>query len=184
MHNRQIDETQSSLATALRQGVMGGLIGGIAMAMIMMVVTALDGMGFLKPLYLIAATFHPAWAMQTAFSAGPILIGAMLHMMMSAAFGLVFAVGLALLRRSGMTTALWVGTGMVWGVMVLLVNQNIVLPIVDPAMATATSGLLVWWLLAHLMFGVVLGAIAASIRPASNVLATAPLRSQRMDATR
>jgi hypothetical protein len=44
---------------------------------------------------------------------------------------------------------------------VLLVNQNIVLPIVNPAMASATGDLLFWWVLAHLMFGLVLGIIAA-----------------------
>jgi len=144
-------------------GVVGGLIGGIAMAMIMMVVTATKGMGFFKPLYLIAATFHQSWAMQSGFALGPVLVGAMLHMMLSIMFGLVFVVALPMVARSGTGASIWIIAGMVWGVIVLAVNQYIVLPIVNPAMATATgmSDMIFWWVVAHLMFGLVLGAIAA-----------------------
>ena len=163
-------------AVPVARGVIGGLIGGIAMAMIMMVVTAVKGMGFLKPLYLIAATFHQPWAMQTGFALGPVLVGAMLHMMLSVVFGLVFVVVLAMVTRSGAAAPLWVIAGMVWGVTVLVVNQNIVLPIVDPAMATATNGLLFWWVVAHLMFGLVLGASAATPVPAGSQV---PVRSTR-----
>ena len=174
----QLTGAAAHAALPVGRGVSGGLIGGTAMAMIMMVVTAVKGMGFLKPLYLIAATFHQAWAMQTGFALGPFLVGAMLHMMLSAVFGLVFVVGLAMVTRSGAAVPLWVIAGMVWGMMVLVVNQNIVLPIVDPAMATAASGLLFWWVVAHLMFGLLLGVVGASLVPTSSQLAAAPPRSR------
>ena len=60
------------------------------MAMFMMIVTALTGMGFLAPLYAIAATFNQSWAMTKGFDLVPVLVGLMLHMVNSAVFGLIF----------------------------------------------------------------------------------------------
>jgi hypothetical protein len=168
----------------VRTGVIGGLIGSIAMAMVMMVVTAVKGMGLFKPLYLIAATFHQPWAMQTGFALGPALVGVMLHMMLSIIFGLVFVVGLAMVARSAVGSSQWIIAGMAWGVIVLLVNQYIVLPIVDPAMATATSGLLFWWVVAHLMFGLVLGAVAATSATTSSLAPIAAPRSRPLPSSR
>jgi len=174
----QSNDTTGITAVMVRTGVFGGLIGGIAMAMFMMVVTAVKGMGFFKPLYLIAATFHQAWAMQTGFALGPVLVGAVLHMMLSAVFGLVFVVALATVMRSSLSAPLWVIAGMVWGVIVLVVNQYVVLPIVDPAMTTATNGMLFWWVIAHLMFGLVLGAIATASIPAGSPVTMGAARSR------
>jgi hypothetical protein len=52
--------------------------------------------------------------------------------------------------------------GMVWGLILLVVNQFIVLPLADPPLGTATSGIFGWWLVGHLMYGVVLGAIVGA----------------------
>jgi hypothetical protein len=177
---KQSSGTTSNTAVMVRTGVIGGLVGGIAMAMIMMVVTAVKGMGFFKPVYLIAATFHQTWAMQTGFALGPALVGAMLHMMLSIIFVLVFVAVLAMVARTGAGAPLWVIAGMVWGVIVLVVNQYIVLPIVDPAMATATNGLLFWWVVAHLMYGLVLGAIAATSVPATSQATMVAARSRQL----
>ncbi len=163
------DSTQSWAGLA-RGGVMGGLVGGIVMAMIMMVATAANGMGFLRPLYLIAATFHQAWAMAQGVQIGPVFIGLMLHMMNAAVFGLIFALLLGAVtrdKRAGMAT--WVIAGMVWGVVLLVVNQYVVLRIVDPAMATATAtgAMPAWWVVSHLMYGVVVGTLVAALAGSS-----------------
>jgi len=160
-----------------RTGAIGGLAGGLAMAMVMMLVTAVQGMGVFKPLYLIAATVHQPWAMQSGAALGPVLVGALLHMMLSISFGLVFSAALAVVPGAG-ATARVVG-GMVWGVLVLAINQSLVLPLVDPAMVTATNGLLFWWILAHLLFGLVLGTIALTGVPATRQTAVSqPSRVQ------
>jgi hypothetical protein len=143
------------------RGAIGGLIGGIAMATLMMAVTAVKGMGVLTPLYLIAATFHESWAVQTGFTPAPILVGVMVHMVMSMGLGFAFVVALSSITRPGASLPHWASAGLMWGLIVLLVNQNIVLPVVDPALVSATSGLIFWWVLAHLMFGLALGISAA-----------------------
>jgi hypothetical protein len=91
-----------------------------------------------------------------------------MHMAMAMGFGLAFVMALTIITRSSVSLPRWAGAGMVWGVVVLLVNQNIVLPVVDPAMVSATNGLVFWWVLAHLMFGLVLGVSAALPRTISH----------------
>ena len=154
--------TTASWGDIIRWGLIAGLVGGIVMAMFMMLVTALTGMGFLAPLYAIAATFNPSWAMSKGFDLTPSLVGLMLHMVNSAVFGLIFVVLARWIYPRALTLPMAAMAGMVWGLVLLAVNQTIVLPLVDRPMATATSGIFVWWLIGHLMFGVVLGVIAGA----------------------
>ncbi len=155
-------DTTGNWAAVVRWGLLAGLIGGIGMAMLMMIVTALAGMGFLVPLYAIAATFNRSWAMTHGFNGGPLLVGLMLHMVNSAIFGLIFTLLLRWVFPRALALPLAAVAGMVWGLILLFVNQLIVLPIADPPMVTATSGIFGWWLVAHLMYGVVLGAIVGA----------------------
>ncbi len=147
---------------AIGWGALAGLIAGMVMAMLMMVVTGLNGMGFLAPLYAIAATFNPSWAMTKGFDAAPILVGLMLHMMNSAIFGAIFALLARWLYPRALTLPLAAMAGMVWGLLLLVVNQFVILPAVDKPMATATNGIFGWWLLGHLMYGIVLGMVAGA----------------------
>jgi hypothetical protein len=149
-------------ASVVRWGAIAGLIGGVVMAMLMMMVTAVSGMGFLAPLYAIAATFNPSWAMTTGFALAPILVGLMLHMMNSVIFGLLFTLLLRGIWQRGLALPVALVAGMVWGALLLAVNQLIILPALDRPLVTATSGIFGWWLIAHLMFGVVLGAIVGA----------------------
>lgn len=172
------DSTQSWAGLA-RGGVMGGLVGGIVMAMIMMVITAVKGMGFLTPLYMIAATFHQPWAMAQGLRIVPLLVGAMFHMFNSAIYGLIFALLLGVVARgSGLGTTVWVIAGMVWGLVLLVINQFLILPIVDPAMTKAISSMMVWEVLLHLMYGLVLGALAAAWGGATAGAVTRPTSRQ------
>jgi len=143
-------------------GVLGGLAGGIVMAMIMMIVTAAMGMGLLRPLYLIAATVHQPWAMHSGVGLVPLIIGLMIHMVNSAIFGIIFALLLgAVARHSSVWPVSGALVGMAWGALILVINQAVVLPVVDPAMASATGGMLLWWAMSHLMYGLGLGTVVA-----------------------
>ena len=51
---------------------------------------------------------------------------------------------------------------MVWGLLLFAVNEYLILPIVDRALATGVGKILFWWLLGHVMYGVVLGLIVGS----------------------
>lgn len=143
-------------------GAIAGLVGGIVMAMMMMMVTALSGMGLLAPVYAIAATFNPSWAATRGFDLVPLLVGLMVHMMNSAIFGAIFAALLWRIAPRTLVSPVSLLSGMVWGALLLGFNQLIVLPALDKPLLAATSGIFGWWLLSHLMFGAVLGALAAA----------------------
>lgn len=132
------------------------------MAMLMMIVTGLIGTGFLRPLYLLAATFNQPWAITKGVDVVAIVVGLMLHMMNSAIFGVIFALVLGSAFRQGLSGGRWVIAGMVWALILFAVNQFIVLPIIDPALAQGAGSVALWWFLSHLMYGGLLGAVLAS----------------------
>ncbi len=55
----------------LKRGALGGLAGGVVMAMWSMIVMWLIGVGFWAPLNLLAHTFYPSAPLGGAFRAGP-----------------------------------------------------------------------------------------------------------------
>jgi hypothetical protein len=163
MHMRHSGHGVASWGDLARGGVVGGVVGGLVMAMITMVGAAANGMGFLTPLYLIAATFHQPWATAQGVQIGPLLLGLMDHMVNSAIFGLFLALVLgALVREHGLSATGWVLAGMIWGLVLLIANQYVILGLVDPAMETGMRAIMAWWVVSHLMYGLVLGAIIAS----------------------
>src|SRR5690349_5745095 len=68
-------------------GAIGGLAAGVVMAMVAMLYTLVAQGDLLAPLKQMGATFFPA----DSGSAPSLISGLVLHMMMSIAFGVVFA---------------------------------------------------------------------------------------------
>lgn len=89
-----IAQTQPRIDAWVKHGLVGGVVAGIVFAMFEMVMAAiLNGTGaFFTPLRMIAGIVLGQQALQPGYSlATVILAGLILHMMLSAAFGLVFA---------------------------------------------------------------------------------------------
>jgi hypothetical protein len=143
----------------LVSGIVLGIVAGLVMAMWSMVVTAVMGMGLLAAPAMIAeplfGSVNPA-----APSLVAVVVGLMLHMMFSAVFGVVF---LAIWQSIGQGGATAIVGGMIYGVIVWAVMSYIVTPLVGAHIAQMMP---VWaWLIAHLMFGGVLG-VGAILRGA------------------
>jgi hypothetical protein len=159
-------------------GVLGGVVGSVVMAMYAMVVSAADkDVGFFTPLYHIGSAFISPQAMMRSmeaaaagnsftFEAGPAAVGLMVHMVTGALAGAVFGglVAMVALKRAAVVAA-----GAVYGLVVLLGNAFIGLPIVaevfgggDPI---ADMPMMVGWgtfLVEHLIYGLALGAVVAA----------------------
>ena len=144
------------------QGALGGLIAGIVMAMVAMLYTFIAQGDLLAPLKQMGATFFPA----DSGSGASLVAGLVLHMMMSIAFGVVFAL-IANGRIGGVGPL--VLAGMIFIAVEWAIARFVVLPVVDrPLVATfgASGGIL-----AHLMFGIVLGGwLAWKSAPATSVV--------------
>jgi hypothetical protein len=118
-------------------GLVAGIVAGVAMAMYAMVAGATyQDSGFFTPLYHIASTFIEPTAMETSmqqamggdlyyFSAGPAIVGLVVHMMVAIAFGLIFAIVVRSLRLHGAPAP---AVGVVYGLAVFAVMSVIVLP--------------------------------------------------------
>jgi hypothetical protein len=135
-----------------------GLIASLVMGMWEMIVEALipGGAGlWAAPTYIAATVLRQLQivARPVAFDAFAIVAGLMGHMMNSVVLGLVFAVAIAPQVKSlgGKIVA-----GMLYGAVVYAVMWFAVVPLVDPVLLNL-NGLL--FLLAHLMWGVALGAL-------------------------
>ena len=134
-------------------GIVAGIIGGIVMAAFSMVHAAMVGVGFWTPLRLIAATTSGVDAL---IGGGGILIwGLMIHMMVSAMYGVILAALLP--RRAG--TAAGFGIGLAYGVAVWAVMTFIGLPLVNSTMQARIALMPGWWFFEHLLFGSVTGAL-------------------------
>ncbi len=139
-------------------GAVGGLLGGMAMAMWSMIVMWLTGEGLWTPLNLIAHTFWDGAPTDATFSGGAMVLGAAVHMMMSIIMGLVLAL-LVYGAKPG-PAVLLVG-GMMYGIGLWLFNHYAIWTAIDEIAAEAFTP----WVFAvgHLMYGVV---AAAALLPA------------------
>ncbi len=116
-------------------GAIVGMIGGILMVMITMLATATYlQMGFFTPLYAIAAPLIGRQTLMTSmmdgvfyFALGPALLGLVIHFMWAAFWGIIFGL---IARGLHLTGGVAIISGLVYGVLVMLVMTLIVLPTV------------------------------------------------------
>lgn len=135
-------------------GVVGGVLGGAAMAVVAVATGLLIGRGPWYPLNLVAATVLRS--LQTAppevlaqFSLTALVVGFILHMVLSTSIGFLFALLLPTLPGPPWIWSLTIGPAL-W-----FAAQFVVVPAVNPVMSTS-----VWlpsFFVAHLIYGLVLG---------------------------
>jgi len=149
---------------ALR-GAIWGVVASLGMAMYAMIASAALGQGFLTPLYGIASPLVGEKDMMDSLmvvhvNIGPMLLGALIHMMWGALYGVVFAL---LARQFGLADSAALVGGVAFGLVVLVVMTFVVLPIVGaggmPKMVGFSFGI------EHVIFGMVLG-LWPLLRPA------------------
>ncbi len=163
------------------QGGVTGMIAGAAMAMFAMVASVTyQHHGFFTPLFHISTLLGSPDAMMRSameatagnkfwFSAGPAVLGLLIHMMTGAMFGIGFAF---LARRLPRT--LLVPAGATYGLAVFVVSAFIGLPvaakITNSGSTISNLASMVGWAtfaIEHMMFGLVLGVLAFRAAPAA-----------------
>lgn len=107
--------------------IIAGLIAGIVMAMVAMMLTPMRGKGMMYPVKFMAGTFQDEAALNGGM--GTDMIGLMIHMMMSAALGLIFGLIIAGLNLPGIVTL--IVAGIIYALIVFVVNWFGTLPIVE-----------------------------------------------------
>ena len=141
---RQFEDTR----TWVRNGAIGGLIGGMVMAMVAMLYTLVAQGDLFAPLKQMGATFFRS----DSGSAGSLVAGLILHMMMSVILGIVFVL-IVKGRATGFGPL--IVAGMIFIAVEWAIARFVVLPVVDQPLV-ATFGA-IGGIIAHAMYGAVLG---------------------------
>jgi hypothetical protein len=168
----------TSVSRAIAVGAFGGVIGSLAMAMYAMIISnSVKHTGFFTPLYHIASSFISGKAMMTSmtqvmhgsnfyFDFGPAVVGAIVHMMTGAIAGAIFGF---LISKTQASRAITVVAGTMFGLVVLIVNGVVGLPIAARLFGggkpISDMAKIVGWghfTVEHVIFGMMLGIIVAA----------------------
>jgi uncharacterized OsmC-like protein len=142
----------------LRSAAIGGVLGGVMMAVWLMFILWLTGIGFWTLLNLITNTFWRAVPLNGKFSVGSLIIGLIVHVIVALIFGSVIALAAWWLPVS---RTLIIASGALFGPVIWVIMQYGIWRAVDPAAAQIITP---WvFAVAHLIFGVLAAAVAAII---------------------
>ncbi|MBK7857172.1 MAG: hypothetical protein IPJ65_00855 [Archangiaceae bacterium] len=151
LKNRFASEEEPLAPEILKAGAVSGLAGGVLMAVWAMFATLALGLGPFAVPQLIGATFRGPEALLQ----GPttIVIGVVLHLLVSAFFGTLFSM---LVRRdTPRGIAALAGVAFSLGVFVLM--TFVVMPVVNPVMSSRVAMMIGTVLVMHVLYGVALG---------------------------
>ncbi|WP_225443665.1 hypothetical protein [Lolliginicoccus lacisalsi] len=156
-------------------GAIAGVIASLAMAAFAMTAAATyQGVGFFTPLYHIASSVISGDAMMQSmesamegnnfvFIVGPAIVGALVHMMVGAGYGIVFA---AIAKVAALRGAVLTVAGAVYGFVVFAASAWLLLPLTasilgggDPIRDMATMVGYPTFIAEHILFGVVLALV-------------------------
>jgi len=165
--------TSQSFGRSAVRGALLGMAASLAMAAYaMMAAATYQASGFFTPLYHIASTLISPETLMTSmaeadaghlfyFAFGPAVLGAVVHMMVGAMYGVMFAVVASRIRLTGRVLVLG---GAVWGAMVFVISSFIALPIAaslfnsgDQITHMASKVGYPTFLAEHVIFGLALG---------------------------
>ncbi len=151
-------------------GAIAGVIASLVMAMYAMIAaTTYQHIGFFTPLYHIASVFIDPSTMMTSmqqgmsgsnfyFAVGPAVVGALVHMMVGAMYGIPLAFIVRQTKLNGLNLVL---AGMLYGVVVFAVSAWIGLPLAATIFSsgdqiTNMASMVGYgtFLIEHIMFGV------------------------------
>jgi hypothetical protein len=178
MERTAVRHREAASGRLIGAGVVGGLVGGLGMAMWQMIYSAARGDGFWSPLNVCMASFvyradarmmvddmmmHPGMSMNEPVQASHLAVGAGLHFAFSAVVGIAFALVLWELGRVAFGGILqnypgYVAGAVVGGIVLYFVMWYLVLPWANPQFKElALRGP---FFVAHLIYGLLFGLVA------------------------
>jgi hypothetical protein len=142
-------------AARIASSAVAGFVAGLVMAAAAMIRSGILGLGFWLPVQNIAAAFLGVDAL--IGGAGSVVLGLIAHVVMSLLLGGLFGAAIS----SNASRGVIVGLGFGYGILVWAAMTFLFLPIVDVVMLERVMMGPVWWLLLHLIYGLVLGLVVA-----------------------
>ena len=144
-------------------GAIAGLAGGLAMAVVAALLSASMGQDIWHESKRIAAiVYGPAALAVSGFDLGPVLLGSLLHLLVSALLGAIF--GIVTRRWLHLTSDFGtpIMAGLVYGLLIWMAAYFVVLPLLNPALLEVYAPA---FIIQHVAYGVVLGLVDMWLRP-------------------
>ena len=146
-------------------GAVAGFLAGAVMVVISPLLSMLSGISIWEPPKLIAAALLGSSAVsEPGFILGPVLLGTLIHFVVSIALGFMF--GVVSHRILHMTTdfGMPVYAGLCYGLLIFFVAYFVILPQVNPTLLESGTGMGPV-IAQNLVFGVSLGIFYMLVRP-------------------
>ncbi|MEN9938429.1 MAG: hypothetical protein RLZZ387_5008 [Chloroflexota bacterium] len=164
----------SSTRTVERAGAIAGLAGGIAMAIVgAMISFAIQESIWQTPKEIAAFLFGQAAAATPGFDAAPVIVGSLLHLALSALFGIGYALLISRVLRITTEYGAPVVGGLVYGLAIWLVAYFVVVPLLNPALLDAYAPS---FIIQNLVYGTVVGLVYMVARPETYIYFVRPVR--------
>lgn len=144
-------------------GAIAGLGAGVVMAIVSAIIAGLRGVDIWLEAKQIAAPLFPGFDPSAlGFALGPIVVGTLIHLLLSAAFGATFSIVTRRLLKLPSDMGIPVLSGLIYGFALWTLAFFIVLPMLNPALLDMYQPA---FIIQHLIFGVMLGLFYAILRP-------------------
>jgi hypothetical protein len=144
-------------------GALAGLAGGLAMAVVAALIAASMGQDIWHESKRIAAiVYGPAALATPGFALGPVLVGSLIHLLVSALLGAIFGIVTRRWLRLTSDFGTPVLAGLIYGMMIWLAAYFVVLPLVNPALLEVYAPA---FIIQHVAYGIVLGLVYMWLRP-------------------
>ena len=149
----------------LLHGVVGGVLAGVVFMLAEMLISAAMGGPVFGPLRMIGSIVLGAQALAATFPlATAALVGLIVHLVLSAIYGVIFVYLVAYTRQMDASTGMLLLYGALFGVALWVINFLLVAPIAVPQFTRVDQ----FWMgfVPHtIFFGAVLGGYVAVVRP-------------------
>ena len=144
-------------------GAIAGLAGGVAMAAVAALLSISIGQDMWHESKRIAAiVYGPAALAQPGFDLGPVLVGTLLHLIVSALLGAIFGIVTRRILHLTSDFGTPILAGLIYGLLIWMVAYFIVLPIFNPALLDVYAPA---FIIQHVVFGIVTGLVYLWLRP-------------------
>jgi hypothetical protein len=144
-------------------GALAGLAGGLAMAVVAALISASMGQDIWhEPKRIAAIVYGPAAFDAPGFELGPVLVGSLIHLAVSALLGAIFGIVTRRWLRLTSDFGTPVLAGLIYGLLIWMVAYFFVLPLLNPALLEVYAPA---FIIQHVAYGVVMGLVYMWLRP-------------------
>ena len=124
---------ETKMKRGLKEGIEFGLIAGVIFGLVEILVSAMMGNPPLQPIRMFASVVLGETALQSTELGSVVVIGAVVHLALSALFGLIYgAINGALSRETETSWGRQAGIGLVFGVLLWFVNFQLIARAIYP----------------------------------------------------